>query len=862
MDKLKMERRTKILVIGIIILVTIVAIIFLAVIIGVSAAASNGGVVEPVKSTKFDIIINTTEPHEVFSEGYINLKLSLPRGIKLSGNVRVYLDSVQKYSFKLFPTNLQIPTFGLENGEHNVSVEAMSTDDKTGYGVIVFQVYDPTISLISIDYPSVIYPGMQFAISMEISGNPSYFTANYSTIFGDTELSNSFQKDGTVLTEIKAIPPNLVAAEMFYSIPIVVHSTTHKVLMIPGVKVFFQLGPTNPFTIEEGIINMRSFPSSEPTNSTLNVRIDDNFEISITTGQSIQIPLQLSQVSTGSDILIGFEGFGQHFIIPIASLQNSALNSRRTFEKTGSGNEILFVLKLESGSIVSGSMLTMLIRLRDMAGGYGPIEKITTVTSTSYRGTFHVRLTWNREADLDLHVVDPHNDEIYYGQRASTEQVGFLDLDSNGNCTIDHRNMENIYFELADSGEYIIRVDLYSACSVTESIIYEVLVEGCSMSQTLVGVFLPSQADFGGLGSGEEVIRFNTNCMEYLVSGKVSYQTPDSYSNPLGSIVRVVDSSGTIYGVSQVELDISSSTCGIYSVPYQPDNINTNMYVEILSSNNKIEVTDHVGRTHVYRTSSFRSSTSRHTTVNVTISKYHSSGAFNIMVTLTRMLPLYLAYGGKTSDYPRIANWEYGKYAKGTNYPVSYFVDGTLSIGGNAMDPDEWDESVMLHEFGHLILDRTGAVITGSGSHDGSPISPNFAFSEGYPTYLGQKVIGSLNYCDGWCLDLSNLDKLTLGTTAYNDGSSGYISEDVVASAAFRMDSEVGLGSMMTDSLTDPNKLLKESNYDKLGTTSAVDFSDMVSIVVCPLGVTKRNKANKLLNEYNLPWLSENNFCY
>ena len=232
------------------------------------------------------------------------------------------------------------------------------------------------------------------------------------------------------------------------------------------------------------------------------------------------------------------------------------------------------------------------------------------------------------------------------------------------------------------------------------------------------------------------------------------------------------------------------------------------------------------------------------------------------MVTLTRMLPLYLAYGGKTSDYPRIANWEYGKYAKGTNYPVSYFEDGTISIGGNAMDPDEWDESVMLHEFGHLILDRTGAVITGSGSHDGSPISPNFAFSEGYSTYLGQKVIGSLIYCDGWCLDLSDLDQLTLGTNTYNDRSSGYISEEVVASAAFRMDSEVGLGNMMTNSLTDPNKLLKESNYDKLGTTSAVDFSDMVSIVVCPLGVTKRNKANELLNEYNLPWLSENNFCY
>ena len=59
------------------------------------------------------------------------------------------------------------------------------------------------------------------------------------------------------------------------------------------------------------------------------------------------------------------------------------------------------------------------------------------------------------------------------------------------------------------------------------------------------------------------------------------------------------------------------------------------------------------------------------------------------------------------------------------------------------MDPDEWDESVLLHEFDHL--------------------------------------------------------------------------------AANRLDSEVELGNMITNSLTDSNKILKESNYDRLRTTSAVD---------------------------------------
>ena len=77
----------------------------------------------------------------------------------------------------------------------------------------------------------------------------------------------------------------------------------------------------------------------------------------------------------------------------------------------------------------------------------------------------------------------------------------------------------------------------------------------------------------------------------------------------------------------------------------------------------------------------------------------------------------------------------------------------------------------------------------------GSPISPNFAFSEGYPTYLGQKVLVHLIYCDGYCTDLSNIFNLpSIGTRPRV--SSGDIS-DVVASAAFKLDFNIGLDTLM-----------------------------------------------------------------
>ena len=502
----------------------------------------------------------------------------------------------------------------------------------------------------------------------------------------------------------------------------------------------------------------------------------------------------------------------------------------------------------------------MLIRLRNMIGEYGITEIVTVTTSSSQIGTLHVRLTWDREADMDLSVTDPNNEEIYYANSESSGQEGFLDLDSNPACSIDHIKTENIYYVLAISGRYYIHVNLYSACNITEQINFEVLVSGCNMSETVSGSFLPSEADTST--TGRLVLVFDVDCSEYLVGGRVCYRTPNSRFNPLGSVVRVVNEQGMVFATSQVERDPIDSQRGIFSLSYQPTDIDSAVYVEFLSTNNRIEVTDHTETNiHVYRvTSGIIPSAEVMATRDADITTEDGSGAFHIMVTLTRALPLYLSYGGQVADYPLRVDWENGNYAKGTDYPVSYFSGGIISIGGHVTDPDEFDDSVLLHEFGHLINERTGAVITGGGYHDGSPVTPNFAFSEGYATYLGQKVIGNLIYCDGWCQDYSTIEYY-LGTTASMNHSSGDISENVVASVSYKLDIDIGLGAMMAQALTDPGKLLDESNYNRLGSTSAVDLADLVSIVVCPLQNPQRQDSADLLNEYSLPWIAEVNFC-
>jgi len=97
-------------------------------------------------------------------------------------------------------------------------------------------------------------------------------------------------------------------------------------------------------------------------------------------------------------------------------------------------------------------------------------------------GKVVVSLLWDREADLDLHVVDPNGIEIYKrninsyeppppGQPADPtawQQGALLDFDSNAACVIDGRRRENVIWKNEPpAGHYVVRVDTFSLCSET-----------------------------------------------------------------------------------------------------------------------------------------------------------------------------------------------------------------------------------------------------------------------------------------------------------------------------------------------------------------------------------------------------------
>ncbi|HVL04008.1 MAG TPA: hypothetical protein VM386_06195, partial [Acidimicrobiales bacterium] len=78
-------------------------------------------------------------------------------------------------------------------------------------------------------------------------------------------------------------------------------------------------------------------------------------------------------------------------------------------------------------------------------------------------------LTWNSDDDLDLHVIDPSGERIWYGDRTAASG-GELDRDDNvGVCGFDSEpgGVENVFWPTgtAPSGNYTVEVYSYNDCA-------------------------------------------------------------------------------------------------------------------------------------------------------------------------------------------------------------------------------------------------------------------------------------------------------------------------------------------------------------------------------------------------------------
>lgn len=108
----------------------------------------------------------------------------------------------------------------------------------------------------------------------------------------------------------------------------------------------------------------------------------------------------------------------------------------------------------------------------------GSLTSFPVTVTTVGTGDIEVSLNWGTPTDLDLHVVEPSGEEIYYGNRTSATG-GMLDLDSNAGCNIDNVDAEHVTWPgvTPPSGTYEVIVDPWSLCTgVTPPVDYTLIV--------------------------------------------------------------------------------------------------------------------------------------------------------------------------------------------------------------------------------------------------------------------------------------------------------------------------------------------------------------------------------------------------
>ena len=173
--------------------------------------------------------------------------------------------------------------------------------------------------------------------------------------------------------------------------------------------------------------------------------------------------------------LVGLQGDVGHWVVPVQDFDvNTVGNYNFSFSAS-------FSPLTPAGD---GGLVQLIFRATTRDGKTGPALALPmTMDMPQIQGALDISLTWDTEADLDLHVDLPSDGDAGVNEIWSRKpsglplgtvgaavdaglQSGYLDFDSNSQCVIDGRRAENVIFPSAPpSGLYVVRVDTFSLCA-------------------------------------------------------------------------------------------------------------------------------------------------------------------------------------------------------------------------------------------------------------------------------------------------------------------------------------------------------------------------------------------------------------
>lgn len=175
------------------------------------------------------------------------------------------------------------------------------------------------------------------------------------------------------------------------------------------------------------------------------------------------------------------------------------------------------------------------------------------------------------------------------------------------------------------------------------------------------------------------------------------------------------------------------------------------------------------------------------------------------------------------------------------------YILGGLSGDTDNSDTDHFDNTIIIHEYGHFLEDQYSKTDSPGGYHSGSlAIDPRLAWSEGFANYLGLAVTGDTIYRD----TIGNVDGTTNGFGVYanakggaSSGPSGLYRATVAGEGNFK---EFAIASFLWDAtISSGAQYISPSTFGELWSvltgpfrTSTAGFRDVGLLMSLRAGVT------------------------
>ena len=414
------------------------------------------------------------------------------------------------------------------------------------------------------------------------------------------------------------------------------------------------------------------------------------------------------------------------------------------------------------------------IALRDGRGRISPYQPLIYRVIKVGGGDLQFTLAWDTIADLDMHIVDPYNCEIYYGRRTCTQSGGRLDLDANIGCSSGPQT-ENVFWPEggAPPGTYVAKINRFSdsCCQSTcsEGHNYTMTINYCGRTEVYEGRIPYGQSTTSsGAGSNNGIIIAtidNQNCGR-RAQGRVRYQDRDFDQTGFGAYRwRSVEGAFVELrelGTNAVLGTSVTDTNGDYLIPFSMSI--AGYVVAVMTRTDEaeglrnIKLYDHPEFKRIYEVTSapviFVDNDDDAITRDIDITVNKAAGAFNIFDVLRQSYDqVRLATGRDLGELRGF--WATGADATDTIYCSTYLYNngvctevGSVSVQGKDTDRDEYDDMVIAREFFKFALNQLAKDSHPGEEADGRRDDPRRSWTEGVATYFAADLLGSRYYVD------------------------------------------------------------------------------------------------------------------